>query len=51
MNWAMAKVASRAVPPFSALGAAPSVFSDEGPFVPPVLDMSAPSGVVYLKVN
>lgn len=42
MNWAMADVASRAFPPFGPLGTAPSVFLDEGPFVPPVLDTSAP---------
>ena len=42
MNWAMAKVASRAVPPLGPFGAAPSVFSDEGPPVPPVPDTSAP---------
>ena len=39
MNWAMAKVTSRAVPLFGALGAVPPVPSDEGPLLPPVLDV------------
>jgi hypothetical protein len=41
MNWAMAKVASRTAPPFGAPVAALSVFSDEGPLVPLVLDTLA----------
>ena len=43
MNWAMAKVASKAVPLFGAVAAAaPSELSDEGPLGTSVFEMSAP---------
>jgi hypothetical protein len=42
MNWAMAKVASKAVPPVETLRTAPSAISDEGSFAPSVLGTSAP---------